>query len=407
MKNLTSLLPLALPLVLFACGGGSSDTGPGGNGAGAGTAGSAAHAGSGGGTAGSGAGTGGSGAGTSSAAELAAELGKPARLLFGLGSVDPSDVQGQGLTIDFYERYLVGLSDSGGWQTWNTDGSYVNIVASDADSVGAVPLYTLYQMATWGDGNLAGLSDPTFMTLYWDGVRVMFQRLAIYDKPAVVNIEPDFLGYVMQQAPGGDPAQLTALVTLAAECADLPDDVTGMGKCIVRLGRQYAPKVRVGFMPSQWGTPVADVITLLSKVGATEADVVFMETLDRDAGCFEAVGNECVRDGEFYWDESNATSPSFSEHLANAQAFNTGLQKPLLWWQTPLGVPSDTPGGVAYHYRDNRVHYMFAHPQEFVDVGALGIVFSPGQSEQTNITTDGGQFQQACVAYMANPTPLP
>jgi hypothetical protein len=50
---------------------------------------------------------------------------------------------------------------------------------------------------------------------------------------------------------------------------------------------------------------------------------------------------------------------------------------------------------------------MFAHPQEFVDVGALGIVFSPGQSEQTNITTDGGQFQQACAAYLANPTPLP
>jgi hypothetical protein len=145
----------------------------------------------------------------------------------------------------------------------------------------------------------------------------------------------------------------------------------------------------------------------MSQVGAEDADLVIMQTLDRDAGCFEADGNECTRDGEFYWDESNTTSPTFSEHLAEAQAYHTGLQKPLLWWQTPLGVPSDTPGGTVYHYRDNRVHYMFAHPQEFVDVGALGIVFSPGQSEQTNITTDGGQFQQACAAYLANPTPLP
>lgn len=402
---------LALPTLLWACSDESTtgQTADGGAGSGAGSAGGGGHGAttaSGGQSAGGGD-TGGGGQGTSSAAELAAALGKPAQLLFGLGAVDQDEVEGQELSIDFFERYLVGLSDSGGWQTWNTDGTYVDIVAAQADALGAVPMYTLYQMATWGDGNLAGLSDSGFMTRYWDGVRTMFERLASYDQPAVVHVEPDFWGYVMQQAPSGDPAQLEALVTLASECSDLPNDVTGMAGCIIRMGRQLAPKARLGFSPSRWGTAIGDVITFMTAVGAGATDVVIMQTLDRDAGCFEANGNECTRDGEFYWDETNTTSPNFGEHLAEALQYHEELGKPLLWWQTPLGVPSTTPGGTAYHYRDNRVHYLFAHPAELVGAGALGVVFSPGQSEQTNITTDGGQFQQALIAYAANPTALP
>lgn len=373
---------LALPLVAFACGGGPEAP-------------SAA-----------GAGSSSSTGGGSSAAQAAAKLGKPARLLIGLGSVNQSQLQAAGVpSIDLYDRYLANLSDSGGWQTWNANGSYVDIVAAEADAVGAVPMYTLYQMATWGDGNIWGIENEHFMTLYWDGVRVMFQRLGTYNKPAVINVEPDFWGYVMLR--NQNPTQVRALVTLASECADLPDDVTGMGRCIVRIGRRYAPKVLIGFPPSDWGMGAGAVITFMNQVGTAEADLVIMQTLDRDAGCFEARANNCSRDGQFYWDETNATSPNFSEHLAEAQQFHNGLQKPLLWWQTPLGVPSATPGGSPGHYRDSRVHYMFAHPQQFVDVGALGIVFSGGASEQTDITTDGGQFAQARANYMAHPTALP
>jgi len=70
-------------------------------------------------------------------------------------------------------------------------------------------------------------------------------------------------------------------------------------------------------------------------------------------------------------------------------------------------VPSDTPGGTAEHYRDNRVHYIFSHIDEFVDAGGLGAAFGTGAENQTYITTDGGQFQDAVTAYFADPTPLP
>jgi hypothetical protein len=212
-------------------------------------------------------------------------------------------------------------------------------------------------------------------------------------------VEPDFWGYVSLDASGAD---LGALVTIASECSDLPDTAAGMGRCIVRLGRQYAPKALIGFPPARWGTELGAVIDLMTRVGARDADLVILQTLDRDVGCFEAGGNECTRTGETYWDDAD-----FRAHLEEARTYHEQLEKPLVWWQTPLGVPSDTPGGTAFHYRDNRVAYIFAHPEEFVAAGALGVVFSTGQGEQTNITTDGGQFRTACAAYMANPAPLP
>lgn len=344
---------------------------------------------------------------TAAAAKVAAQLGKPARLLIGLGTVDGSEVAGQGIKIDLFDRYLVGLGKSGGWQTWNPNGTYVDSVCAEADGIGAVPMFTLYQMASLGDGNLGGINDTGFMSQFWDGVRVMFQRLAVYGKPAIVNVEPDFWGYVLSQGPAPERWQLAAQVKMAPECASLPNTAAGLGKCIVRMARQIAPKVLLGFPPSIWGKPIGEVVAFMNQVGTAESDLVIMQTLDRDAGCFESKGPSCERSGNFYWDETNTKSPNFKEHLQEARQLHEGLKKPLLWWQTPLGVPNAAPGGTQYRYRDNRVRYIFAHPQEFVDVGALGIVFSTGEHTQTNIKTDGGQFQRAAKAYMANPVPLP
>ena len=84
-----------------------------------------------------------------------------------------------------------------------------------------------------------------------------------------------------------------------------------------------------------------------------------------------------------------------------------GLGKPMLWWQIPFGVPSNTPGGTPGHYRDNRVRYLFGHVQEFIDAGFAGAAFGTGAANQTDITTDGGQFRNAVTAYFARPVPLP
>jgi hypothetical protein len=86
---------------------------------------------------------------------------------------------------------------------------------------------------------------------------------------------------------------------------------------------------------------------------------------------------------------------------------STTTGKPILWWQLPLGVPSDTPGGTPGHFRDNKVHYLFSHVQDFIDAGGLGAAFGTGADGQTFVTTDDGQFDKATKAYYAAPLALP
>ena len=410
-----------------AAGSGGADGGSGGSPTGA-TGGSSVSGGGSGGT-GSGGGSGGatggsSGAGgstgVSSAAEVAAKLGRPNRFLIGMGNdlagADQNyDHNHDGIytlpvTLDLHYAYLVGLAGQGGWPDWNADGSFVNILTDTADAHGVVPMFTLYSMAAWGEANTTVLTDDGYMGPYWEGARLLFERLAIFDKPAVVHFEPDWWAYA-QQASAGNPASVAAHVgSLLPECSGLSEDLGGMGRCLVRLARTLAPKVVIGFHASRWADPdPAAVAQFLLDVGAGEADIVVLETLDRDAGCFEEhVDPACQRnDGPWYWDETNQTSPNFHEHLAWAAAISADVGKPLLWWQMPFGVPSDTPGGASGTYRDNRVRYLFAHPQEFASAGGLGAVFGVGAGNQTYITTDGGQFATAVSDYYASPVPLP
>jgi hypothetical protein len=150
----------------------------------------------------------------------------------------------------------------------------------------------------------------------------------------------------------------------------------------------------------------------LRTMGADLTDFVGVETLDRDAGFWETGGGGNTCDpvnnprGAVYWDEANVGFPNFAQHLAWVGALTDELQRPALWWQTPMGVPSDQCGGTNEHYRDNRVHYFFAHVDELVAAGGAGMTFGTGAGGQTNLATDGDQLKTAATAYMASPFAL-
>lgn len=83
------------------------------------------------------------------------------------------------------------------------------------------------------------------------------------------------------------------------------------------------------------------------------------------------------------------------------------IERPVIWWQIPMGVPSSTPGGTPGHYRDNRVRYIFDHPEDFAAIGGLAVIFGEGAENQTTPATDEGQFNSAAAAYAAAPVALP
>jgi hypothetical protein len=342
--------------------------------------------------------------------KIAEKLGLPSRFAIGLGndvSGGPAsaDAYGLGPKVDIHYLYLSGLD----WTSWSGGGgAYVTEHAEEAKARGVVPMFTLYQAAAWGEGNLGAFANGTFMTSYWRGVRTLFERLGDFDAPAMVHFEPDFWGYVQRQG-GDDPSKVKILVgSRTPECAGLPETVAGFGACLVKLARTLAPKTVVGFSASTFGAytngapDALRVATYLEAVGGA-ADFVVIETLDRDAGCFErGIDPLCQRSGSFYWSDED-----FANHLAWANAIRKKTKKPLLWWQMPLGVPSGNPGGWAGRYRDNRVKYLFTHPSDFVAAGGFGAVFGTGAPNQTTAKTDGGQFATALTAYLATPTALP
>ncbi len=350
---------------------------------------------------------------------LFTKLGRSREFLIGHGNDLPGAEQDWDYTkagvhtlpvkLDVHYVYLTGLAGEGGWADDN-DGHFVTLIAGIDTERGITPMFTLYQMAAHGDGDLRGLASADFMTKYWKGVRVLFDELAHFDKPALVHAEPDFWGYAQRSAPGGDPQRVAVRVgSVVPECGDLPDDMTGFGRCLLRLGHDRAPKAAIGFHASGFGAlgEPERVAEFLLKVGAAEADLVVVETLDRDAGCYEAGDQECTRDEHgAYWDETNTTHPNFHDHLDWARRVHERSGMPLFWWQLPLGVPSDVPG-TARKYRDNRVRYLFEHTREFVAAGGVGAAFGPGGKNQTDITTDDGQLARYVTEYATRRVALP
>jgi hypothetical protein len=447
MQRFDGRVRTLLALALFAgvgCGGGEKDDGSGdgasgkGGSSNGGTSGAGGKGGSGGSSGSTGA-SGGSGAssnggsgatggsvtggnggssgtngGKSRAADVARKLGRAPNFLIGMGNDLANDhsMDGAytlGVTMDIHYAYLVGLPGEGGWPDWNAGGTFVNIMTDSADEQGTTPMFDVYGMAARGEANAAVLADPGYMGPYWEAMTLLFERLAAFDKPAIVHLEPDFWGFQQQQS-GGDPASVRVLIHDHVEgCDDQPENLVGFGRCIVELSRTISPKVVIGFHASRWGGTPDSMVAFLTAVGAAEADYVAIDMLDRDAGCFEEhVDPNCQReDGPWYWDETNQTSPNFHEFLDFSKTISDGLGKPVIWWQIPFGVPSDTPGGEPGAYRDNRVRYIFSHIDEFIAAGGLGAAFGVGAGNQTYITSDGGQFQDAVTAYFANPVPLP
>jgi len=349
-----------------------------------------------------------------SAAELAVALGKSPELLVGLGNDLPAGAKTPHAwqlseTPPLHYLYLVGLPGRNGWPGWNPSGTFIDLQAAAALKKDTVPVFTLYAMAVDGEGRPDLLTDRAYMTAWWEGFELALTRLAHFGRPAMLHLEPDFWGF-MQQRGGAAPADIPVLVgSLNPHCDHLPESLAGFGACIVERARIAVPQVRIGFHASEWADPdPVAVAEFLLAAGAGDTDVLFVETLDRDAGCFEARGEACTRDdGPWYWEDSGQGSPGFLAHLDAMHTLHEVTGLPLMWWQMPMGVPSGAPGGTPGHYRDNRVAWFFEHPEHFAEAGGVGVMFGPGWSGQTDLTTDGGQFASRWSAYSRDPVPLP
>ena len=347
------------------------------------------------------------------ARDLAIALSGKPNFLAGI-SDNASDVYDQGIEPGIYYKYLTGGygPEQPNWRGWNSpDGVYVDMVIAAAQRNGAIPMFTYFQLASELSKKNYGIFTHPNMKLYLQDLKVMFERIASFDIPAIVQLEPDFFGYMQGENIDLVKTKVNLHYDDFQDFKDFTENPIGLMQGIVAMCRKIAPKVKIGYHVSRWAswwdtsipiydleTKANDVADFLLRLGADKTDFVTIETLDRDAGY-----KETMSQGEYYWDETNETYPNFAQYFEWVEHVSARMNLPVLWWQLPLGVPSKIQGGTREHYRDNRVRYFFKHVQELIDCGSFGMVFGAGATGQTLITTDEYQFRDAMREHNKNP----
>ncbi len=308
------------------------------------------------------------------------------------------------------------------WGCWQYDqdppGEYVSGFASTCSKASQIPMISYYQIlqasgVAEGSAEVtSAATDQTFMSRYFADWRFLLQQIG--QSVAILHVEPDFWGYAEQYATthGMTATSLPAAVASAnaTDCGSTPNTIAGMGQCMVAMVRKYAPHALVGLHASAWSTNMdvagntsasfdvageaAKTATFLAACGESSADLVIVETSDRDAGYYQSLGKST------WWDATNATLPDFHQDFAWVKALTEALSKPALYWQTPLGNANQND--TTNHWKDNRVQYFFAHMDELAGAHAIGAAFGAGAGDQTTPESDGGYFVSQATAYYSS-----
>ncbi|MFO1128097.1 MAG: hypothetical protein U1E66_06670 [Rhodospirillales bacterium] len=293
------------------------------------------------------------------------------------------------------------------WGCWQWDqvppGAYVRDLIAKAKQANQIPVftyYTLLQASGAGEGRaeVAKLADAGFMNGYYNDFRFMLRQIG--GEKAVVHVEPDLWGYGRQLK--SDPGALPAAVGAAnAECAGMAATMAGLGRCLIRMTRIYAPKAKIAFHASAWNAalnrdPGYDVdgdarATARFMKGLGSADLVFVEADDRDAAWYQARGQNR------WWDATDRTLPDFEQMLRWVKVLTETMGKPAMWWQVPVGHAG--LGNSNYAWKDNRVDYFFANVADLVLANSIGAMFGAGAEGQTNPSTDGGNLVSKVRTY--------
>jgi hypothetical protein len=302
------------------------------------------------------------------------------------------------------------------WGCWQYDqdppGQFVVDFVAKSKASKQIPMITYYMVlqasgVAEGGAEVDAMNGAAFLRRYLADYRFLLQRIG--GERAFVHIEPDFWGYVEQKS--DDPHALPAAVKAAnpTDCAGQEDSIAGLGRCMIAMVRKYAPAAKVGLHASAWGTnmdvlanadPGFDVAGHAAKLGnfllaagAGDGDFVVADMSDRDAGFYEAQGRDT------WWDATNGKLPDFHQAFAWAKGVAETTGRPIVWWQIPVGNMSLSNSYQAY--KDNRVDYLFAHPDEVAAAHGVGMFFGAGEGQQTTPETDGGNLKSKAKAYAA------
>ncbi|MFC9926628.1 RICIN domain-containing protein [Streptomyces sp. NPDC127190] len=308
---------------------------------------------------------------------------------------------------DYYSAARCHDDWSGWWGCWNgsttAPGTYVtwrdSVVAHATYKGSPRPqkmLWTWYSLRDLGDaagqgdgpGEVVAINRRDLLTRYMNDYRFFLQKIG--NSNDMIDLEPDFWGYVRSL---GDPHKVAAQVSAAnpTDCGSQENSAAGLSRCLIGMAHKYAPNAAVGMHLScfDWENDTQKCVKDYASLGAQNADFLVSDVTDRDAGWYAqpAHGGR-----DTFWNDQKAAA-----RLAFYKTMAESVGKPVVLWQIPVGNMAQN--NTLNHYKDDKVDWLFGHMDQVANAHIAGLLFGPGQQEQTTAETDGGNLINKTIAY--------
>jgi hypothetical protein len=185
----------------------------------------------------------------------------------------------QGHRVDIRYIYLNG-GPQNGWSTWTgTPGARASQYIRNSRMLGMIPFFVFYNIPDASEGyalDLAHAQDPVYMAAYFSNLALALDMInqESPDDVAGMILEPDFLGYLAQNA-GRAPSNIAAAVHAAYDSGILssdvdplfPDTIAGLVSAINYTIAKRSPQVQFGWQVNLWASPAGGWTTPIPNNG--------------------------------------------------------------------------------------------------------------------------------------------
>lgn len=318
-----------------------------------------------------------------------------------------------------------------GWRTWTSeDGGRVKTYIKESLKMGMIPYFVYYNIPDAAEDysvDLQHINDKTYMEAYYKDLKFFLDICNEYaaDETVGIVLEPDFLGYMMQQS-GKKASEIVAVGVesaytsgvLGSTAPRFDNTVTGLVESINYIINTNYPSSHFGWQFNTWGysevgTPGQGLMHATETMGFEQGRTFIQNAAISTANYYMEAGilsngadfisiDKYGLDGAY--EPGAPENPSNSKWLWNADMWNNYLfytkalhettKTPVTLWQLPVGhlnssqEPNPYDGGLFKDLSNAVGYYEDSAPAFF-----FGDSFKPGAGNRfdyfsTNASND-------------------
>ncbi len=266
-----------------------------------------------------------------------------------------------------------------GWDTWSVRlGDRATNYIRTSRTLGMIPFFVFYNIPAGSESfeiDLANANDPAYMAAYFKNLKLALDIATREspDDPVGFILEPDFLGYLAQNA-NRPPSAISAATAAAYESGVLnattdpqfPSNIEGLVRAINYTISKYAPKAVFGWQFNLWASPAGgwttpvpnrglmhktdtgDFATGRSAIAAEAAAIaryylsagvasygasfISIDKYGLDATGYESSAAKDPANSVWFWNNDH-----WRNYLTFVSALNQTTRLPVILWQLPVG----------------------------------------------------------------------